>query len=582
MRWEELAWNYLSFQERQDWTMLGWNETSWNAAHVTPIQTPQTQQPCYQDLTEDQQDAVRSLKYNILTWHACKNPDCPWPQDAPHIDAPCFERMLWLEAKYHYTIPWGNLSTAKRTALELLGWSSVRWSTADPPDKYGRPWADMMLPEREAAEFLGYEEDTWEGCVAETPCITLLEHLDNKTEDLQWSTMPSGVRKNLEILNWTYNTWLGGVQPYPYKSEWQDLALMHSVAARKIGFVTSTWALCPNAPCSDRFDYLQRRYDLAWLDMTLAQRWAWELLDHSEELWLDGGMPNTRTMERPWEELSPEQQDQAKFLRASSGTWSGCSEVNIDASAGGDAANHTLCGDQPLPNDPLRPVRARMTIERPFSEVSGNIFGSPLQQLPMSFIMVFESAVARALFCENPPLSDDPSTYVGASGQPLCLLQSNYDRQQGNQRECPQGVTPCPRIRVETVREGSIIVDFIIEANVSSTEPPAILLFEELERQLARGNSPIAHDVDFGRFANYSSVQEVCFDHLTEQERMQALADEVMRGQYDAGNACELRTDNRNGFIACPITSSARSVVYGRYGMSLLLVAAAAIVRPRT
>merc|ERR1712232_1245215 len=34
MRWDQLAWNYMSFQEREDWYALGWTPESWDLAHV--------------------------------------------------------------------------------------------------------------------------------------------------------------------------------------------------------------------------------------------------------------------------------------------------------------------------------------------------------------------------------------------------------------------------------------------------------------------------------------------------------------------------------------------------------------------
>eukprot|EP00435_Cladocopium_sp_Y103_P048304 s679_g14.t1 len=36
-RWSQLPWDYLSFQEVQSWTTLGWNRELWDAAH--PIAT---------------------------------------------------------------------------------------------------------------------------------------------------------------------------------------------------------------------------------------------------------------------------------------------------------------------------------------------------------------------------------------------------------------------------------------------------------------------------------------------------------------------------------------------------------------
>merc|ERR1712070_228089 len=102
-------------------------------------------------------------------------------------------------------------------------------------------------------------------------------------------------------------------------------------------------------------------------------------------------------------------------------------------------------------------VRGRMYIDRPFSEISGNVYGKQVSTMPTSFIRVFENAVARALFCGNPPLSNDPNTYLDVYGEPLCQQRSNFEMQKH-------------RIRVLNVVEGSIVVDFFIVANTTKDE----------------------------------------------------------------------------------------------------------------
>lgn len=632
MRWASLPWIYLSFSERAAWTIIGWTEQTWNAAHVPAQPTPappggamvpggsiggssprrlsgsgddgddegqapprnplvalaraaakihqrratglgpmnssayQANRPpadmqCYQNLAEDQQDAVRALKYTIATWHACKNPACPWPVGIPEASAPCLQKLLYLEAQYDYTVPWMNLSQAKRSALVVLGWDmgGYSWTTVDKPQKYGRPWEEMAMQEREAAEFLGYTQSEWHGCVAETPCIQLLQHLDSKLDQLSWATMPSGIRSNLETLGWSTVSWMDGVRPSPYMTAWSDLSLDQSIAARILGYVHSTWHGCPNAPCTDRFAYVQQRYqDVAWTSMKLAYQWAWELLGHDQVSWDLGGPSNTIMLTQSWEELTPEQQSQATFLGHSQGTWQGCSLADASANATFNVST-----------DPLRPVRVRMTIQRPFSDISGNVFGASLDQLPTSFIALFEASVARALFCENPPLGDGMSTYTGPDGEPLCLLQSNLDKQQGSEH----------RLRVVTVMEGSIIVDFIIEPNTTHADPTAVFLFEELGRQLDLPNSPIALDSQFGSFAQVASVIEVPFDYLTYDQRNAALALETIRGAYDSSNACILKSDVRNDINNCQLTAGARTHAFLRFPLLLVLLGAVLMLR---
>merc|ERR1711920_538328 len=111
-----------------------------------------------------------------------------------------------------------------------------------------------------------------------------------------------------------------------------------------------------------------------------------------------------------FEELTEEQRTQATFLGHSFGTWQGC---NMEWK--GMVDNSSNATDEE-PEDPYRTVRLRMVISRSFSEISGNVFGNQVAQLPTSFMMIFQRAVGRAVFCGNPPMSLDPQTYIAEDG----------------------------------------------------------------------------------------------------------------------------------------------------------------------
>eukprot|EP00434_Breviolum_minutum_P044623 symbB.v1.2.039880.t1/scaffold6847.1/size15061/3 len=188
-RWSQLPWDYLSFQEVQSWTTLGWTREMWDAAHpiattsvlsvtttfgrrlrfeeetmdehdypqiedvprgrklqtgTTPGPTtttttvvPASETSCYQNLTEAQQDAVRTLGYSISSWHVCKNSSCAWPSGIPVPTAPCLEVLGWFETSL-YTRNWVDLTQSKRDALELLGWAHTRWMVMDYPLSYAQ------------------------------------------------------------------------------------------------------------------------------------------------------------------------------------------------------------------------------------------------------------------------------------------------------------------------------------------------------------------------------------------------------------------------------------------------------------
>eukprot|EP00435_Cladocopium_sp_Y103_P002864 s2784_g1.t1 len=103
----------------------------------TTTLVPASETSCYQDLTEAQQDAVRTLGYSISSWHVCKNPSCAWPSGIPVPNAPCLEVLQWFETSL-YTRNWADLTGSKRDALELLGWAHSRWMNMDYPLSYAQ------------------------------------------------------------------------------------------------------------------------------------------------------------------------------------------------------------------------------------------------------------------------------------------------------------------------------------------------------------------------------------------------------------------------------------------------------------
>merc|ERR1712054_637637 len=159
---------------------------------------------------------------------------------------------------------------------------------------------------------------------------------------------------------------------------------------------------CPDATCLERFTYVSKRWSgTAWLNMKLFERRAWMMLQHSQSSWDVGNLP--ATLQKRWNELTPEQRDAAVLLGHSEGTWQGC---NVDWTGRVAPAGNS----SRLSANPHSAVRGRMTIDRPFSEISGNTHGQQVSTMPSSFVRVFEDAVARALFCGNPPLSYDPKS----------------------------------------------------------------------------------------------------------------------------------------------------------------------------
>lgn len=623
-RWSQLQWEHLSYQESMSWSNLGWEREMWDAAHpipeittlmptttfgrrlrggdyypgaeydqdvrilsgakeedddegesdfwrklqagiitstYTPTTTsttivPETESRCYQDLTEVQQDAVRTLGYSISKWHVCKNDLCPWPQGIPVPTAKCLTVLHWLEDTL-YTRDWVDLTQSKRDALELIGWSHVRWQEMDWPLAYAKMWYELMPRQQEAARFLGYTTEVWERCEKAAPCIERLEILETTWAQISWVHMEEPFQDRLRELGYNEKRWTNGDSPTLHK-EYKDLTAGQKVSVRLAGYVSDTWDGCPLAQCEERFTYVKKKYgDVQWMQMSVAQRRAWKLLGHNEQLWTDGGMMNTIMLKMQWEELSLEQRAQALFLGHSSGTWQGC---NSDWGKPVASNKTDFLTSGYISTSIERTVRARMVIRRPFAEVSGNVYGAAVSKLPTSFIQVFEEALARALFCANPPLSEDPTTYIASDGQPLCILTEIYQTQRH-------------RVKVMSVVEGSILVDFFVARNQTAEEVPAPSLYDSLKRMLESDTSPLCQDMHFGKFARVAQVEEIPLSHLSEDELAQAAEFEQMRGKYGIDTACLLLSDAREGVKVCQTASSSSMCLTGMpvFTISLLI-----------
>jgi len=313
------------------------------------------------------------------------------------------------------------------------------------------------------------------------------------------------------------------------------------------------------ATCLERFAYVKKRWKgIGWMQMKLSERRAWKLLGHSESLWNAGNNPST--MQMRWVELSPEQQKEAMFLGHSEGTWQGCNYGWTGRNTTGNATNGTV-----NPNDA---VRGTMLIDRPYSEISGNVYGKQVATMPTSFIRVFEEAVGRALFCDNPPLSTDSSTYIGPDGEPLCVQKTKFEMQK-------------TRIRVLNVPPGIIEVDFFITANATPSQDTSRLLFEKLQRQVEQKlTSPLCHDKYFGRFCKAAKVTENRLSSVKYQELNEALDGEKKRNAYDESNKCLLHLDAKLGVTSCGSSSAQglpRSLISQSFAGALVALAASVL-----
>jgi hypothetical protein len=568
LMWAGAKWSSgLTAEERTALTELGWKEAVWDSAWSTmapgittttttttqttlfglPTTTPapvynlpMSEYKCWHHLSAIEQDAAKALTYSIQDWIDCKALGCAWPPGVPKATASCLDKMKYQESVFNVSRPWTNFTKRKRDYMVQLGWDpdGVQWKDGRWPNTYGKPWSELTPNEIGAAIFLGYTADIWNGCekVIDSPCLDRLTHLETKLRSWIWEDIKPGYRERLKDLGWGPKSWFDGERPAVMQSSWIGTGAITSVqrtSARIIGYTLDTWTSgtqCPSAGCIERYAYFQKKWaGRPWMSLKLSERRAWMLLDHSKAKWnaIPRSLPSA--MQKKWVEITPEQRAAAMELGSSEGVWQGC-----NSEWGMTNATQNVTQEE----DANTYVRARMTIDRPFSEVSGNVQGNAVASMPVSFIRVFENAVARALFCGNPPLSLDPASYIGTDGGPLCIQGTNFEMQR-------------KRVKVLSVVEGSIVVNFYLVANATPSQPTSRELFDLFQRQLnQKSTSPICHDLHFGRYAKVATMEEIKIK-LYPDEVQGPIEFEKKRNMYNAGNMCLLHQDAVDGVTTC-------------------------------
>lgn len=350
---------------------------------------------------------------------------------------------------------------------------------------------------------------------------------------MNWQSMTNGLRELLEALGWTQTRWEEDNFPRIFEEPWETLPHTIKTAAILLGHGYDTWANCLNAPCLERYQYVKDKFtDVKWEQMSKATKLNLKMLGWSSDLWDTGG--NAESLQLQWEELAHEQQAAATFLGHTRETWQGCANWKDPQT--------TPSPITMKPKDPNRAIRARMVIHRPFTEISGNLQGNGVPGndgvASPSFVIVFERSLARSIFCRNPWVEDDGTNYTNPDGSPKCIAQDLLEKSQD---------------RVKTIRvvKGSIIVDFMIDANKTADEPNSADCLLDLSRQLRNVRSPACRDKEFGRFAEVAEVFELEVPETEAQRQEEVLEFEKTRKQYNSGNACQLHSDAKHGRNAC-------------------------------
>ncbi|CAD7942406.1 unnamed protein product [Amoebophrya sp. A120] len=548
---------------------------------------PASEFMCYDELSDGQRDAVRKLHYTIDGWHM--NADipgirdhCNWPrflaqQGVYRADGPRYSCMRWrefLEAPLHRQFStiqyrWTDLTKQRQEAYTTLNYVNTpqQWDQRDIPDKFVVEWSKLTTAEQGAAEFLMYTEDTWNGC-PEEECIFRLLYAEKKliptrsTEfrALQWNRFADFQKVHLEQLGWQADSWNdGGPIPAAFFRTWQELEPALQKIASKYGHREDTWSRCPNTPCLLRYDYIQQKYQGPWQLLSPRVQRTFAKLGWTQQMWDDkqsgASTELPDTYRKLWKDLTNDEKIDAQFFDYDEFSWNGC--------AGADQEKTTTVAP-PSTEDPFRRIRARLYMPRSYNEImsvspttletttpppavvvstsSGTTTTPP--DSSSGFVAVAQQAIARTLFCNNPPYSATTNPdQRDPNGMPLCMDKDPYDRQ-------------LMRINVLNVGQG-ILMDFEILANRTAKEVSAVHLYERLQAATTNPQSDFRHDADFQRFSSVGQLSMLTFSEEEFAEEQANLQFEVLRAQYDEEKACELFSDKKNGVDKCPKDSAA-------------------------
>jgi hypothetical protein len=119
---EEDGWNGLSDQQKKDWTLLGWNASSWDGDEEPGPDADKL----WAALTLAQKEAAISLGYDEASWDDT----------------------------------WRHLPDKDQKAWTVLGWTQEMWDAGE-TEPEPLDWDELSDAQKEAAISLGYNEETW-------------------------------------------------------------------------------------------------------------------------------------------------------------------------------------------------------------------------------------------------------------------------------------------------------------------------------------------------------------------------------------------------------------------------------------
>ena len=165
-------WTDLSPEERQAASVLGYDQTMWNAG-----ETPPEIAIWYECLSDDQNAAAAILGYDQAAWDGAY-------EAPPQLDCAVNAAATWAPTMEPTAVPvpvslvppmsapptvapnagtWAALSPVEQQAASVLGYDQTMWNTGETPPEIAI-WYDCLKSDQiVAAAILGYDRAVWDG-----------------------------------------------------------------------------------------------------------------------------------------------------------------------------------------------------------------------------------------------------------------------------------------------------------------------------------------------------------------------------------------------------------------------------------
>jgi hypothetical protein len=170
-------WTDLSPEERQAASVLGYDQTMWNAG-----ETPPEIAIWYECLSDDQNAAAAILGYDQAAWdggyEAPPQLDCA--VNAAATWAPTMEPVAAEEGSVPSPTPglattpdgsplWAALSPEEQQAASVLGYDQTMWNAGETPPEIAIWYQCLSDNQNAAAAILGYDQAAWDGAYEAPP-----------------------------------------------------------------------------------------------------------------------------------------------------------------------------------------------------------------------------------------------------------------------------------------------------------------------------------------------------------------------------------------------------------------------------